>query len=297
MQFSNHYQEVAFQSGLDYTDATIIVLLKRWVNVIQQDISSRWPWNFLVSREVVQTTPDKTAGTVNVTSGTTSVTGTSTSFASTDVGKFISFQGANDWYKVTTQVGQTLTVEAPYAPAANLSSGTYILRQFFYSLSSTADSIIDIRNWNTPMKMVQVDAWTMDTIRPNPPTSASNAYIAYQLDSSGNVQISPIPFPNDTRNFEVRTIKRLSDLVADTDTSIIPVKWHHIINYGATALAYRFKRQMSEAKEWLRDYENKITDMIMKQRLSEDELPVMAAIDSYQRSQYLKMGSNWPVMK
>jgi hypothetical protein len=37
--------------------------------------------------------------------------------------------------------------------------------------------------------------------------------------------------------------------------------------------------------------------MIMKQRLSEDELPVMAAIDSYQRSQYLKMGSNWPVMK
>jgi hypothetical protein len=292
------YQEVSSQTGLDYTDATTLVLLKRWINFIQQDIAGRWPWSFLFGREVVQTVADKTAGTVSITTATTAVTGVGTAFASGDVGKFIQFSGANDWYKVTAYTSATaITIEAPYAPTTSASGVTYTLRQMYYSLSSTADEIIDIRNWNTPLKMVQIDPWTVDDIRPNPNSSASSAYIAYQLDSSGNVQISPIPFPNDSRNFEIRTVKRLSDLANDTDVSIIPVKWQHVVTFGANSLGFAYKRQFKESGFWESRYENKITDMIMKQRLADDEFPQFAAVDSYQRGNYLKMGSNWPVSK
>ena len=91
---------VAQQTGLDMTDSTNLSNIKQWINTIQQDIGGRWTWNFLKGREMIQTVVDKTAGTMSPVNGSGNVSGLSTNFDVNDVGKYIQFQGANDWYKV-----------------------------------------------------------------------------------------------------------------------------------------------------------------------------------------------------
>jgi len=298
MQFSVMQTEVADQAGLDLTDTTTKTRVQRWLNIVQQDIVSRWPWEFARGREVIQTVIDKSAGTVAIPNGGTTVTGTGTAFAAGDVGKFIQINGANDWYKVTAFTSSTsITIEAPYTQTTATAAG-YLLRQMFYSLSSSADSILDIRNWNTPLKIYQTDPRLLDTIVPNPQsTNSPSAFITYGYDSSGNIQISPYPFPNDVRNFEIRTWKRATDMSADTDTSIIPSKWSHIITYGANSLAFAYKRDASMAGYWKNLYEEKIGDMVLKCRTSEDEMLVLQPIDSRERPYFLSMGGTWPVVR
>lgn len=291
--------EVGQQTGLDVTDTTTLANIKRWINMIQQDIAGRWTWNFLDSREVVQSVIDKNAGTVSIASGGTAVTGIGTAFDTTlDVGKFIQFSGANDWYKVTA-VGSTttLTIEAPYTQTANASGAAYNLRKIFYSLSSAADRIIDIRNWNTPLKFFEIDPRTLDQVDPDPSSvSDSYAYITYGYDSNNNIVISPYPFPSDVRNYEVRTLKRLVDLVGDTDQSVIPAKWHHILCYGANMLAFIYKKQKDQAVFWQAEYEHKIDDMMRQARTSVDSFQVLKPIDSTTRTRFLQMPSQFPVV-
>lgn len=274
--------------GLDSTSQTNV---DRWLNYVQQDLVSRWPWTFMRGRETIVTVADKTAGTVSVTSGSTALTGVSTAFATADTGSFIQLKGANDWYKVTFVSSTALTLATAYQPTANLTSGTYTLRKMFYSLSSSADKILDIRNWNTPMKLVQVDPRTLDASMPlAQSTNSPYAYMAYGVDSSGNIQISPYPFPNDARLFEVRTVTR------PTDGSIsIPNKYAHIIAWGAIAVGFGFLRKFQEAALWSQKYEQKITEMKKIDRGSEDSQPILRSIDEWRRpSLWQNLGDQFP---
>ena len=90
-------QEVAALCKMDLSDTAQLTLIKRWLNFAQEDINSRSSWPWLEGREVVQTVVEKSAGTISVSSSSTAVTGSGTSFASTDIGSFIQFAGANDW--------------------------------------------------------------------------------------------------------------------------------------------------------------------------------------------------------
>lgn len=300
MQFSTMRSEVAAQLGLDPTDSGNQTLINRWLNITQQDIASRWPWQFMFDREVVQTVADKIAGTVSIASGSTSVVGVGTSFASTDVGSFIQFQGSNDWYKLTV-VGSatTATIEAPFTETTNLSAGTYIIRKFFYSLSANADAIIDAKNWQTPLKLIETDIFTIDDQRPNPQsTGNATSFIAFGYDSSGNIRFSPYPFPSDVRNIEFRTLKRLVDMALDTDISIIPTKWHHVVIYGANWLGWAYKNDKAAMiKFWKGEYEEKILDMKFKERISEDTAPVLRAVDDIKRTQFIRMPDGFPVLR
>lgn len=301
MQFSVLQNEVYAQTGLDSSDTTNQTECKRWLNICQQDIAGRWPWNWLRGREAILTVVDYTTGTVSINAGSTTVTGSGTTFTSAMVGYFIQFQGANDWYEITAFGSATsLTVALAYSPAVagtNLSAGTYIIRKFFYSLSSSADRIIDIKNWNTPLKLIETDPRTLDDRRPNPQSTAtSSAFIAYGYDSSGNIQISPYPFPNDARLLEFRTIKRVSDMVNDTDVSVIPVKWHHVMIFGALALGFAYLRKFDVSQQWNMEYEKKINDMMVQGKTSEDEQPVLKSMDSVARGNFVRLPDQYPAI-
>lgn len=297
MDFSTLQSECFAQLGMDSSDSTNVTLVKRWINIVQQDIAGRWPWNFLRNREVIQTIPDYTTGTCSVTSAGTTVTGASTVWTATMVGYYIQFQGTNDWYKITARASNTsITIEVGYAPTTSLAAGsTYIIRKFFYSLSSTADRIVDIRNWNTPLKLIETDPLTLDSRRPNPQSTAtSSAFIAYGYDASGNLQISPYPYPNDSRNLEIRTIVRLSDLSASGDLSLIPVKWHHVIIFGALSLGFMYLRKPEMSASWNAEYEKKIVDMKKQQRTSLDDESALKAIDSVARGNFVRLPDQYP---
>lgn len=298
--FSDLQNEVYAHTGLDSSDTTNQTNVNRWINYVQQDLCDRWPWPFMEGRESIVTIPDYTTGTVSVSSGSTSVVGVGTTFTSThgDGTYYLQFTSANDWYRVTVRGSNTtLTIEQPYQPSTNMSGGTFILRKIFYSLSSTCDRIIDIRNWNTPLKIVQVDARSLDDIRPNPQsTNSSYGYLTWGIDSSGNLQISPYPFPSDARLMEIRTNKRPVDMSAAGDAPSIPNKYAHVIAWGAVAIGFAFLRKMDIAKGWGENFEKRVMEMRREYRMSEDLQPIMKSIDSVQRQKWISLPEQYPVV-
>lgn len=294
--------EVFDQTGLDSTDVNNQTRVQRWLNLIQQDICARWPWNFLRSRESIVTVIDYTTGTVSVNSGSTTVTGTGTTFTSIQGSGqyYIQFSGANDWYQITAQgSGTSLTMSPAYTPSTNATNVTYTIRKFFYSLSSSCDRICDVKNWNTPLKLDEMFPRDVDFVQPNPQASnTSYGFIPYGYDSSNNVQIIPYPFPSDARLFEIKTFKRPTDMVLPNDLPTLPNKWAHIIAFGANSLGYAYKRQADMATLWEKTFETKIVDMMSQERTSEDSSPILQSIDSGAGSSenWLQMPSQFPTI-
>lgn len=295
LTFSDILTEIYQQCGIDSSNSTNIANATRWANYVQQDICARWPWSWMLGREAIATIPDYSTGTIAISSGATAVTGTTTVFTAThgDGTYYIQFSGANDWYRVASRASNTsITLETAYLGTTNLSAATYVLRKIYYSLSSTADRILDVRNWNTPMKLIQADARAIDQVRPNPQsTNTSYGYMTYGVDASGNIRISPYPFPSDSRLFEIRTHIR------PTDGAIsIPNKYAHVIAWGGIAVGLAYKRQMQEAVLWNTRFESKIVEMKRQDRQSEDYQPVLQSIDGVVRSRFLQMGDQFPVI-
>lgn len=300
LTFADLQNEVYAHTGLDSSDATNTTNVNRWINYVQQDICARWPWPFMEGRESIVTIPDYSTGTVSVNSGSASVTGSGTAFTTTqgDGTYYLQFTSSNDWYRVTARgSGTALTIEQNYQGLANLTNSTFILRKIFYSLSSSCDRIIDIRNWQTPLKIVQVDARTLDDIRPNPQsTNSSYGYLAWGYDASSNIQISPYPFPSDARLLEIRTNKRPVDMSGGTDSPSVPNKYAHILAWGAISVGYAFLRKMDLAEAWSTRTEGRVMDMKREFRMSEDYQPVLRSIDSVQRAKWISLPEQYPVV-
>lgn len=299
LSFLDLQNEVYSHTGLDSTDSTNQTNVKRWLNYTTQDICAKWPWPFMEGRETVVTVPDYTTGTISITVGGTTVTGVGTTFTSGMANQsFIQFNGSNDWYRIATftGVGQ-VSIDTPYAGLTNLSGTTFIIRKMFYSLSSSCDRIIDIRNWQTPLKLVNVDPRVLDDLRPNPQsTNSSYGYLAWGYDTSGNIQVSPYPFPSDARLLELRTTKRPVDMSGDSDVPSIPNKYAHLIAWGGNALAFASMRKMDIASAWNSKLDQRIEEMKKEYRMSEDEQPIMRSIDSVQRAKWLQLPEQYPAV-
>lgn len=295
LTFSDLENEVYAHCGLDSTDATNTTNVDRWLNYVQQDLCARYPWPFMQGRESIVTVPDYSTGTVSINSGSTTVTGVGTTFTTVmGAGQYyIQFAGSNDWYRITARSSNTsITVEQNYQGTTNLSGVAFIVRKIFYSLSSSADRIIDVRNWATPLRLIEVDARTIDDLRPNPQsTNTSYGYLTWGLDSSGNIQVSPYPFPSDARLLEIRTNIR------PTDGSIsIPNKYAHVIAWGAIAVGFAFLRKLDLASAWDQNFQTRVNQMKMEYRMSEDNQPMFRSIDSVQRTKWQSLPEQYPVV-
>jgi hypothetical protein len=300
LTFLDLQTEVCQQTGLDITDATVLTNVKRWINFVQQDICARWPWTFLLGREAIATIADYSTGTVSVAAGGTAVTGVGTTFTTThgDGTYFIQFTANNDYYRVSARGSNTtLTLETAYQGTA-VSGGAFTLRKFFYSLSSTADEVIDVRNWNTPLKLIQCDFRTIDLINPLAESSSPGyAYMMFGTDSSGNLVYTPYPFPNDTRLFEFRVRKRPTDMSANGDFPSIPNKYAHLLAFGATALGFAYERNFQAAEEWNAKLEGRLMGMKKEYQQSGDYQPMLSSIDRVNRSNWIPLPSNYPVIQ
>lgn len=299
LTFTDLQTEVFAQAGLDSSDATNIANVKRWLNFVQQDVCARWPWTFLLGREAIATIADYSTGTVSVSAQGTAVTGVGTTFTTThgDGTYFIQFTQNQDYYRVSARGSNTtLTLETAYQGTA-ISGGTFILRKFFYSLSSSADEVIDVRNWNTPVKLIECNFRTIDTINPLvQSTSPGYGYMMYGTDASGNLVYSPYPFPNDTRLFEFRTRKRPTDMSSGSDLPSIPNKYAHLLAFGGTALAFAYLRKPDMLQLWNAKFEARIDAMKKEYQQSGDYQPVLRSIDAINRTQWIAMPSGYPVI-
>lgn len=242
--FLTQQQEVASRLRLDLTQAAQATLVQRWLNRAQKEIWSEEDWSWTLDRQILQTIVDVTAGTVSIGAGSQSVVGVGTSFANSNIGSYIQFSSSNDWYKITAVASTlALTIESPYVGTSALAAGSgYTIRKMFYSLGSTVDQILDARQMISPGFVDLVDYREFDIFRPYP-NSTGNPLIMVQfgLDSSGNLQVSLYPIPSQIENLDIKFKKKPIDLVANTDTSLIPDRWNETVMIdGALAQGYDY---------------------------------------------------------
>ena len=282
-------QELADRLSLDQTISANATRLKRWLNMAQDAISGRHVFTFLEERDLFQTVVDKTAGTVSMTNGSATVAGTSTAFASGDVGKFIQFEGNDDWYEVTAFTSTTeITINPPFGQDTDTSM-TYILRKSYYSLDTDVNRVISVKQYNTPIKLTQVSASEMDRAQPNiETTGAPTAYSLFRLDPTIGVQYGKqrqlqfFPSPDDEYNIEVRYIKLLSDLSSDSDVSQIPQQFHDVLIDLAEYYGSKFLNDPKQA-QLLVQAESGIRRMIEEDGAHGDYFPVLQPSDGNDR--------------
>jgi hypothetical protein len=245
--------ELADRLNLDVTvNAT---RLKRWLNLTQNDITSRHPFEWLFKRAYVQTVVDRTAGTVAITNGDTAVTGTSTAFAASDVRSFIQFEGDTNWYEVTARASATGITIGNAFQGTTLTAGTYTLRTVYYNLPTDVASIYDARQSSTPLKLTNLGIWTLDTYQPAVNTvSMPTAYYRFRNDpeiaatAAKAIQVGFFPSPDNEYNIEFRYMKQLADLSSDTDIPEIPVQYQTVMVDGAEWLGSKFLNDGNQDK-------------------------------------------------
>jgi len=241
MNFNAMYTELSDRTGaFDSAVSTDLVKLKRWINIAQQDISSLRNWQFMVGHEIIQGVSDITTGTVSINVDSTSLTFSSAPAASV-ANYFIKFSDTNNWYKISshTAASTSATLSQAFGGDSNISAGTYTLRKLWYSTSTPFDSILDIKETVNGRFIENASDRYTDVFLPLYwDQGTSYHYLIGTPDSTGGVQVSFIYSPSARTNFQVRGIKKLSDLSADGDTSIIPSRWHSTILDMASFYAF-----------------------------------------------------------
>lgn len=236
-------QELAAQCGLDQTTSEQATLLKRWLNNAQQIIARSFEWPFLRSTTplVVQTVADIT-GSASISNAGTTFTDTSSLIGSGDIGKYVQFNGSNDWFRITAFTGPNIpTIEVGYTGATD-SAATYTVRKRFYSTSASVDSIIQIYQETLPYQLIETAPEYFQTFNPGFLSSGTpRIYCPSGLDSDGYPQFRLWPNPDAVINLYVDYVQIVSDMSADADISIIPAKWHTtVLLEGAKMQAFSF---------------------------------------------------------
>lgn len=278
--------EVGDRLNLDATVSAYSTRIVRWLNTIQQDISSRKDWAFLEEREIIQTVVEKTDGTVTATNASATITGSGTSFASTDVRSFIQIGGTgNNWYEITARASATSITISPAYGGDTVAGSSYIIKQIFYSLTSDVSRVIDITQTATPAKLANLGAYTLDLYQPNIETTGPpTAYALYRLDptiastAAKKRQLVFFPIPDDEYNLEVKYLKILSDLAAG-DISQIPVPYHNVMLDGAEWMGSKYIKDGRES-ELKKAYEFGLMKMMEEESALDDWAPALQPSDS-----------------
>lgn len=296
--FLTLYTELGDRLNLDPTVSANATRIKRWINLTCNDITGRYPFEWLYSRAYVQTVVDKTAGTVAVSNGGTSVVGTSTAFAAADKRSFIQFQNDTNWYEVTVVAGQTLTITPAFA-GTTLTTGTYTLRRVYYDLPADLFQVFDVRQSSTPVKLTNLGIYTLDLYQPDISTvSQPAAYYLFRDDpevaatAAKQRQIAFFPVADAVYNIEVRYLLELTDLSADGDIPLIPVPYFEVILSGAEWLGNKFLNSPDQ-DNLKSSYEFALGKMIERENQNGDYTPVLSSGDSQGTSRFLQFPSTF----
>lgn len=235
MTFLTLQTRVANETGLDVTTDT--TMIKAWINAAYKAVCGAYNWPWLLKPATIQTVPDITTGTVSINAGSTTVTFTSAPASSVANQYMIQFTDVtNDWYEISAHTGgaTTATLAVPFVGSSNVSGQAYILRKVRYSLPSDLDRMVDIRQTITDLKLGAVDIRTFDRYLPDPTATGDPVYYSMcGLDSNKYWQITLYPIPEDIENLLLRYLYMPADMSGDSDTPVLPEKFHDILVFGA----------------------------------------------------------------
>lgn len=230
MQFLTMQQELADRlSAFDETVSTDATKLKRWLNMAQQDVSGAWDWQFLRTHAIVTTVPDITTGTIATAASSTTVTFSSAP-ASSVTGYFLQTASSNDWYEVTAHAAASTSATISPAAIQGDAGITYTLRKLFYTPSTSLQTIYSIKQSITPGNLESLRVSQFEYYLPlRSAASTPYTYALAEPSSTGAVRFSLYPTPSDAINLYVSGKLLVTDLSADTDSSLVPAAYHRVI--------------------------------------------------------------------
>lgn len=284
MNFLTLKQELADRlSSFDETVASDDTRLGRWINMSQNEILGEWDWDFTKTIDVIQTITDYTTGTASVSSASTAVT---LSVAPTDslLGRFIQFQGSNDWYEITAHTASTtsVTISPAYAQTVALSSGTFIVRKVSYSLDSSIDSVLGVKisASELPYNLTSLSSTPADMVlNIFSTTQIPEFYFLTTPTTAGAPQIAFYPVADAAYNVYVLGKKHATDLSGDTDESIIPVPYQSILLDLASYYGFTKLNNSTMATNAYQKYQNGISKMKSVYSQNKGKIRVMRPID------------------
>ena len=232
MNFLTMQQELSDRVGsYDETDSSDSTKIKRWLNLAVQDVCSRQNWQFLEYHEIIQGVPDITTGTVTISTNSTALTFSSApSVSVTDY--FIQFADTDNWYRISSHTASSTsaTLSNAFGGSSNITAGAYTLRKLWYATSTPLDSIIYIKDTVNGKELTDLSPLVSDLLYPlYYDQGTPNGFIASIPNSSGGIRISFVDSPSEKTNFQVKGIAKLSDMSSDSDTSLIPTRWHSTV--------------------------------------------------------------------
>lgn len=289
LNFLQLQQRVARRLRMDLNDDNQATLVKEFLTDSEEEINSLTDWPWLYDRKIIQTSTEKTAGTVSVSAGATAVVGVGTAFAATDVGSFIQFSTSDDWYKIdSVSDANNLEIEIGYTGTTALSAGTYTIRKVFYSLGSGIDTVLTIRQAITPVKLTIKHYKEMDASYPDI-TDTGNPHTAtiWGPDSNRYWQISLFPIPDAKINLEIRYKKETTDMSADKDLPTISPRWKTVLLAGALWRGYNYNNDQ-RATQWFQIYQFGRDKMLEKPFPESDQHPIIESREGVMVRDYLK---------
>lgn len=231
MNFLQMKQDLADRlSSFDETISADATRLGRWINRAQDNICLAWNWPFNRQLDIIQTVPDYSTGTINVTSNTATVTfssGPSDSLTN----RFIKFDSLSDWYQITSHTaGSTTAVINPTYAGATLTGSAFLVRKFRYGLTSNALTVLDVKIASNFKNLISLSPMMTDMmVQMTSGTGTPTAYFLTSPASDGSPQIGFFPNADAVYNIYVDEKFETTEMVSDSDTSIIPSPYHDSI--------------------------------------------------------------------
>lgn len=262
--FVDLYTDLLNRTRANASGTTEIVYAKRYINQALHDIHIQQNWPWAERRATLLTHAPYTTGTVSIALATrTTVAGVSTlwntavtgmGFNNARAGGKLTFSGGTDVYEVSSVGSDTaITLTDRFIGDTALSAATYTYYEDEYALASDFFRLVDSRELQGDVVLEVLSR--QEFYRRDPRNSTTDQPVRctiIDLAPSGGTSTNPRmllhPPPNAVYRIPYRYITSslatssagaaLTQLSADTDEPIIPLRYRHVLVFYAQVLWY-----------------------------------------------------------
>ena len=287
--YANIKTEVVSKIGI--TDDDVKTVVEQALNDILQEICQASNFSWLYGSSSFITSAPYEIGTAGVMEGNATVTGAGTTWTSSMVGR--KFLCANATYIISAVASASeLTLSTVFAGSTN-AAAPYKIYQDEYSLSSDVEDVLSMRQENNPQKIKKVGVEVMDYYYPQRTSFGyPEVYSIIGYDTSGCMKVCVYPIPNQARNIYYRYKKRVTEMSADSDIPIVPLRYRWVLSKGALYTVAKYLDMPDIGKDYEREYRQGIAQIVAADKKI-DERIVKGSGSDIEGGNFL--GSDYPL--
>lgn len=302
--FSDLYSDLINRVRQSTGVTAIDSVAKRYINTALQDVhigmEYRLPW--AERRATLLAQAPYSTGTVTIAQGATTVSGngtlwnTLTSFSGVrnmTSGGYILIAGSHEPYRVSPTGDTTCELFTAFAEAS-VTAASYLFYCDEYSLASDFSRPVDAQLFS-PECAIEIIPRTEFRRRYPSNSRPGNPTVACILDTQADTRMVKFAAPpNKFMNIPYTYITNCLavsaggavqlNLVLDTDTPIVPLRYRHVIVLHALANWYRDKKDDTRSQEAKAEYVDLMTRITMDQEVGANRPSLAPRTSGYMRS-------------